>query len=142
MWRKAAYLKLNFQMAKAKMETPSSTKFIGSPRKNKSVASKKWNVFWYLFKLSYAVSTLRASLVAQMVKRLPAMQENGFIPWVRKIPWRRELQPNPVFLPGKSHGQRSLAIYSPWGCKESDTTEQLHYHYHYAVSTLQWVTRA
>ena len=66
-------------MAKAKMETPSSTKFIGSPRKNKSVASKKWSVFWYLFKLSYAVSTLRASLVAQMVKRLPAMQET----WVR-----------------------------------------------------------
>ena len=81
LWRKAAYLKLNFQMAKAKMETPSSTKFIGSPRKNKSVASKKWSVFWYLFKLSYAVSTLRASLVAQMVKRLPAMQET----WVRSL---------------------------------------------------------
>ena len=49
----------------------------------------------------------------------------GFNPWVRKIPWRRKRQPTPVFLPGKSHGQRSLADYSPWGCKESDTTEQL-----------------
>ena len=41
------------------------------------------------------------------------------------IPWRREWQPTPVFLPGKSHGQRSLVGYSPWGHKESDTTEQL-----------------
>ena len=40
-----------------------------------------------------------------------------FDPWVGKIPWRRAWQPTPVFLPGKSHGQRSLAGYSPWGCK-------------------------
>ena len=46
-----------------------------------------------------------------------------FDPWVKKIPWRRKCQPTPVFLPGKSHGQRSLAGYSPWGCKESDSTE-------------------
>ena len=44
-------------------------------------------------------------------------------PWVRKIPWRRKLQAISMFLPGKSHGQRSLAGCSPWGCKESDTTE-------------------
>ena len=49
----------------------------------------------------------------------------GFHPWVRKIPWRREWQPTPVFLPEEFHGQRSLAVYSPWGHKESDTTEQL-----------------
>ena len=48
---------------------------------------------------------------------------NAGDPWVRKIPWRREWQPTPVFLPGKPHGQRSLAGYSPWVCKESDTTE-------------------
>ena len=46
----------------------------------------------------------------------------GFDPWVGKIPWRTEWQPTPVFLPGEFHGQRSLAGYSPWGCKESDTT--------------------
>ena len=45
--------------------------------------------------------------------------------WVRKIPWRRKRQPTPVFLPGKSHEQRSLVGYSPWGHQESDTTEQL-----------------
>ena len=38
-----------------------------------------------------------------------------FDPWVRKIPWKRKWQPTPIFLPGKSHGQRSLAGYSPWG---------------------------
>ena len=42
--------------------------------------------------------------------------------------WRRKWQPMPVFLPGKSHGQRSLEDYSPWGCRESDTTEQLNHH--------------
>ena len=38
-----------------------------------------------------------------------------FDSWVRKMPWRRKWQPTPVFLPGKSHGQRNLAGYSPWG---------------------------
>ena len=46
-----------------------------------------------------------------------------FDPWVGKIAWSRKWQPAPVFLPGESQGQRSLAGYSPWGCKESDTTE-------------------
>ena len=45
--------------------------------------------------------------------------------WARKIPWRRAWQPTAVFLPGESHGQRSLMGYSPWGHKESDTTERL-----------------
>ena len=48
-----------------------------------------------------------------------------FDPWVGMIPWRRKWQLTPVFLPGKYHGERSLAGSSPWGCKESDTTEQL-----------------
>ena len=51
-----------------------------------------------------------------------------FDPWIVKIPWRRKWQPTPVFLPGKSHGQRSLAGNSPRGCKELDTTEQLGTH--------------
>ena len=49
----------------------------------------------------------------------------GFHPWVGKIPWRRQWYPTPVFLPGESHGHRSLAGYSPRGCKESDTAEWL-----------------
>ena len=57
-------------------------------------------------------------------------RRHGFDPWVRRIPWRRKWQPTPVFLPGKSHGQRSLASYSPWGHKESDRTEWLSTHIH------------
>ena len=52
-------------------------------------------------------------------------RRHRFDSWVRKIPWRRQSQPTPVFLPGESHAQISLAGYSPWGLKESDTTEQL-----------------
>ena len=60
-------------------------------------------------------------------KNLPAMQ----MTWVQSLglefSWRREWQPTPVFSPGEFHGQRSLAGYSPWGHKESDTTEWLHF---------------
>ena len=71
----------------------------------------------------------------------PKLEEYCFYPWwlrqlriclpcgydalVGKIPWKREWQPTPVFLFGKSHGQRNLAGYSPWGHKESDMPEQL-----------------
>ena len=47
----------------------------------------------------------------------------GSNPWVGKIPWRTAWKPTPVFLPGESHGQRSLVGYSPWGRKELDMTE-------------------
>ena len=63
-----------------------------------------------------------------MVKHPPAVQETwiGKIdPWIGKIPWRRERQPTPVFLPAEFHGQRSLVGYCPWGHKESDTTKRL-----------------
>ena len=69
----------------------------------------------------------RASQVALVVKNPPAnvgtIKRHGFNLWVRKIPWKRAWQPTPVFLPGKSHGQRSLMGYSPWSCKDLDTTE-------------------
>ena len=68
-----------------------------------------------------------ASPVVQMVKNPPTCQYRRcrFDPWVGKIPWRNEWLSTSVFLPGESHGQESLAGYSPWGRKESDTTEQL-----------------
>ena len=69
------------------------------------------------------------------VKNLPANEGDARdvgAPWetqgdpsVRRILWRRKWQPNPVFLPGKFHGQRSQVGYSPWGHKESDSTEPL-----------------
>ena len=54
---------------------------------------------------------------SSVVKNSSAMQETLVDPWFRNIPWRRKWQPTPVFLPGKSHGWRSLAGYSPQGCK-------------------------
>ena len=53
----------------------------------------------------------------------------GFDPRVRKIPWRRKWQPTPVFLPGETHGRRSLVGYSPRGRKEQDTTERLQFQF-------------
>ena len=47
----------------------------------------------------------------------------GFLPLIRKTPWRRAWQPTPAFLPRESHGQRSLVGYGPKGRKELDTTE-------------------
>ena len=55
-----------------------------------------------------------------MVKHPPAMQETWFNPWVGKIPWKRERLPTSVFWPGEFHG-----LYSPWGHKELDMSEQL-----------------
>ena len=70
-------------------------------------------------------------------------EKHGFDPWVGKILWKRAWQPTPVFLPGEFHGQRSLAGCSPWGCKESDVTEQLTYThscvvFHNKVTNLWW----
>ena len=66
-----------------------------------------------------------SSLVAQMVRICLQCWRPRFDPYIGNIPWRREWQPDPVFMPGKSHGQRSPAGYSPRGHKELDTTEQL-----------------
>ena len=69
------------------------------------------------------MNKLKSPLV---VKNLPVNAGDkrcGFDPWVRMIPWRREWHPTPIFLPGKSYGQRSLMGYSPWGLKELDMTE-------------------
>ena len=56
-----------------------------------------------------------AFLIAQSVKNLSQYRRSGFNSCIRKIPWRRQWQPTPVFLPGESHGQRSMVGYSPWG---------------------------
>ena len=68
---------------------------------------------------------LGASLVAQTVKNLPAMQET----WIQSLGWEdaleKEMATHSTFLPGKSHGQRSLAGYSPWGLQKSGMTEWL-----------------
>ena len=74
----------------------------------------------------HGVSRLEGFPGGSVVKNLPANAGDvGSTLQVGKIPCRKAWQPTPVFLPGEFHGQRSLMGYSPWGCKESDTTEQL-----------------
>ena len=58
-----------------------------------------------------------ASLVAQQWRIYLQCRRHGFDPWVRKIPWKRKWQSNPIFLSGKSHGQKSLVGSSSWDCK-------------------------
>ena len=64
----------------------------------------------------------------------------GFDLRVGKIPWRRKWQPTPVFSPGKAHGWGSVVCYSPWSCKESDMTEQLHFDF-FQFSSVQSLNR-
>ena len=65
--------------------------------------------------MGFLILMFGASLVARMVKNLPAMQERpGLDSWIGKI-WSRKWQPTPVFLPGEFHGQSSLTGYSLWG---------------------------
>ena len=65
--------------------------------------------------------------MALVVKNLPAnagdIRDAGLIPGLGRFPWRKSWQPIPVFLPGESHGKRSLVGYSPQGNKELNTTE-------------------
>ena len=83
--------------------------------------------FLLLSSISLYICTisLSDSLVDQVIKNLPVMQETWVQFLVGKIPWRREWQPTPVFLPGEFHGQRNLAGYRPWGHKQLDMTEWL-----------------
>ena len=84
---------------------------------------------WLLLDVPSMVSIItqcKAQLVAQTVKRLPTMWETWVQSLGREDLLEKEWQPTPVFLPGKSHGWRSLVGYSSWGHKESDTTERLH----------------
>ena len=57
---------------------------------------------------------------------MPETQETGFDSWIGKIPWSRKWEPTPVFLLGKSHGQRSLAGYSPLDHTVLEMTEYTH----------------
>ena len=79
--------------------------------------------------LRLAIFTLTISLPRWLSGKESACQSrrcrrHSLDPWVGKIPWRRKWQPTTV--PGKSHGQKRPAGYSPWGHKESDTTEHAH----------------
>ena len=74
----------------------------------------------------------KSSLLAQWQRICPQCRRckrcRFYLSWARRIPWRRKWQPTPGLLPGKLHRQRRLVGYSPWGHKESGTTERLSKH--------------
>ena len=76
--------------------------------------------------VSWGLKVMWLSCIKNLPTKAGDARDMGFNPWVRKILWRRKWQPSPVFLPGKSHGQRNLVGYSPWDCKELDVTEHTH----------------
>ena len=75
------------------------------------------------------LTTQGHSLVAQIVKRLPAMQETRVQSLGQEDPLEKEMATHSSTLSWKFHGWRSLVDYSPWGLKESDTTERIHFHF-------------
>ena len=83
-------------------------------------------IFCYILKIFLYPIFIFTLLMPQTVESLPAVWKTRVRSLGREDPLEKEMAPTPVFLPGKPHGQQSLADYSPGGCKESDTTEQLH----------------
>ena len=77
------------------------------------------------------------SLVAQTLRSLPATRETPVQSLGQEDPWRKKWQPTAVLLPGKSHGWRSLAGYSPWGHKDLDLTEWLNTHFQDTTTLLK-----
>ena len=87
---------------------------------------KKTNATWALFgQVSRMLWCLESHIGSDSEESAGKYKKPGFDLWVRKIPWRREWQSTPVFLPGEFHGRRSLAAYGPGGHKELDMTEGL-----------------
>ena len=84
-----------------------------------------WDHPWITMEIKWVNRHLSCKESTCQCRKCSRCRRHGFDPWVRNIPWRRKGQPTPVSLPGKFHGQKSLAGYSPWGRKESDMTEQL-----------------
>ena len=121
------------------VHTPWIVSHINKDNDHRAISIIRLHCIKWLTPLSTYIShrLVQTSLVAQMVKHPPAMQETQVQSLVGKIPWRRKWQPTPVFLPGKSHGW-SLVGYSPWGSKESDTIEPLHFTSKHVLTPFSW----
>ena len=120
-WKSLSYVWLFATPWTADCQPPLSMEFSRHEYKPKWCPSK-----WGKFLLTLMQRSITASPIAQRLRiylQCRRHRRRGFDTWVRKIPWRRKWQPTPEFLAGKSHEQRILAGYSPWGHEESDTTE-------------------
>ena len=86
--------------------------------------------------IGYPLQYSWVSLIAQMLRISLQCGRPGFDPWVGKMPWRRERLPTPAFWPREFQG-----LYSPWGCKELVTTEQLDIHLIFPFSVIGNIQR-
>ena len=121
------------------------------PKLQRSSPTFSSGSFTFLVFMFGSITCFRASQVEPEVENLPSEAGDKrweFNPCFRKIPWRRSWQPTPIFLPGESHGQRSLAGYSTWGRKESDTTlhactvHRIEYGSKFIISFGMWMSRS
>ena len=89
---------------------------------NESTLCMRWPTYW-----SFSFNIIPSKEIPGLISFRMAVQcrRPRFDPWIEKLPWRRAWKTTSVFLPGESHGQRSLPGYSPQGCKESDATEAI-----------------
>ena len=76
-----------------------------------------------------SVPTERNNLPGSLSRGPDQVLETNYLTASSSFIQSRQWHPTPILLPGKSHGRRSLVDYSPWGLEESDTTEQLHFHF-------------
>ena len=100
--------------------------FLLESKNNKRFLAVSQIILYFLMK----VTAPWASLVAQMVKNLPAMQETQVQSLGQEDPWRKKWQPIPVFLPGEFHGQKRLAGCSPWITKNQTWLSDFHFTSH------------
>ena len=93
------------------------------------LALRLTSCFYYSLLNSYPLELPRWHQWSRIHLPMQETQETEFNPSVREIFWRRKCQPTPVFLPGKAHGQRGLAGYTPWGHKSwTQLSDSVHHH--------------
>ena len=107
---------------------------MGTVKDNGNILCKYQRIIIWMHKLTksnklYFKSVHFLGVQRYLNKKCCQRRRCGFNPWVGKIPWSGKWQPTLVFLPGESHGWRSLVGYRPQGHKELDTTEQLNFHF-------------
>ena len=102
------------------MVNPSSGTICAGNQRTSFVDWRRFTRYWFLLA---DTTDITVKCAKSWTWQLFSVVEGGDLLHQCKMLWRRKWQPTPVFLLGKFHRQRSLAGYSPWGCKESDTTE-------------------
>ena len=100
-------------------------------KQSQCLSAEEWiKNLWYIYKMEYYIKrNTFESVLMRWMDLEPIMQSEVIQKEKNNYHILMQWHPTPVLLPGKSHGRRSLVGCSPWGRQESDTTEQLHFHF-------------